>query len=46
MTESSLAKKMKLKPGLGAAVINTPDKYLNELKHDSEISECVGGTPI
>ena len=43
MPESSLAKKMKLKPGLSAVVINAPDKYLNELKHDSEISESLSG---
>jgi hypothetical protein len=43
MTESTLAKKMKLKPGLSAVVINAPDKYLNELKHDLEISESLSG---
>ena len=43
MPESTLAKKMKLKPGLSAVVINAPDKYLNELKHDSEISESLSG---
>lgn len=43
MPELSLAKKMKLKPGLSAVVINAPDKYLNELKHDFEISESLSG---
>jgi len=43
MPESPLAKKMKLKPGLSAAVLNAPDKYLNELKHDSEILESPSG---
>jgi hypothetical protein len=43
MPESTLAKKMKLKAGLSAVVINAPDKYLNELKHDSEISESLSG---
>jgi len=43
MTESALAKKMKLKPGLSAVTINAPEKYLNELKHDSEISENLSG---
>jgi hypothetical protein len=31
MTESALAKKMKLKPGQRAAVINAPQGYLEEL---------------
>ena len=43
MSEVSLAKKMKLKPGLKAAVINAPDGYLNELKHDAEISPKLSG---
>jgi len=43
MPQSPLAKKMKLKPGLHAAVINAPEKYLKELKHDSEISEGLSG---
>jgi hypothetical protein len=43
MPESTLTKKLKLKPGLSAVVINAPDKYLNELKHDSEISESLSG---
>ncbi|HEY2980807.1 MAG TPA: hypothetical protein VGJ22_06470 [Anaerolineales bacterium] len=32
MAESALAKKMKLKPGARAAIVNTPDGYLKELK--------------
>jgi hypothetical protein len=32
MAESALAKKMKLKPGARAAIVNTPDGYLQELK--------------
>lgn len=43
MPESLLAKKMKLKPGLSAAIINAPEKYVKELKHDSEISESLSG---
>ncbi len=43
MPESSLAKKMKLKPGSRAVVINAPEKYLEELKHDAEISQKLSG---
>ena len=43
MPESPLAKKLKLKPGLRAAVINAPDGYLKELKHDSDISQKLNG---
>jgi hypothetical protein len=43
MPESLLAKKMKLKPGSQAAVINAPEKYLEELKHDFEISQKLSG---
>jgi hypothetical protein len=43
MAESPLAKKMKLKPGASAAVINVPESYLNELKHDTEISPGLNG---
>ena len=32
MPEAALAKKMKLKPGARAAIVNTPDGYLKELK--------------
>ena len=43
MPEPSLAKKLKLKPGLRAAVIHTPGNYLKELKHDSEVSQKLIG---
>ena len=43
MPESSLAKKMKLKPGSHAVIINAPEDYLNELKYDSEISQKLSG---
>lgn len=43
MAESPLAKKMKLKPGLKDAVINAPENYLKELKHDTETSRSLGG---
>jgi hypothetical protein len=43
MPESPLAKKMKLKPGLKGAVVNAPENYLNELKHDTEISPKLTG---
>jgi len=43
MAESSLAKKMKLKPGLKAAVINAPDNYFKELKYDDDISQTLSG---
>src|SRR5258706_5184590 len=43
MPESSIAKKMKLKPGSRAVVINAPEKYLEELKHDAEISQKLSG---
>ena len=43
MPESALAKKLKLKPGVRAAVINAPENYLNELKHDSDISQKLSG---
>jgi len=44
VTESILAKKMKLKPGARAAVINAPENYLGEFAHDSEISQMLRGT--
>ena len=44
MTESILAKKMKLKPGARAAIINAPENYLGEFKHDSEILQMLRGT--
>ena len=43
MLESSLAKKMKLKPGARAAILRAPEKYVNELKHDIEISPKLSG---
>ena len=43
ISESPLAKKLKLKPGLKAAVLNAPDGYLKELKHDSDISQKLNG---
>ena len=44
MPESTLAKKMKLKPGLKAAVINAPERYMDDLKHGSDISPSLSGT--
>jgi hypothetical protein len=43
MPESPLAKKIKLKPGLKAAVINAPENYLDELKHDADVSQKLSG---
>ena len=43
MPESPLAKKMKLKPGVRAAIIHAPENYLNELKHDTEVSPKLSG---
>ena len=43
MLESSLAKKMKLKPGARAAILRAPENYVNELKHDIEISPKLSG---
>src|SRR5262245_11214567 len=43
MPESPLAKKMKLKPGARAAVIHPPEKYLDQLKHDSAVSPKLSG---
>ncbi|HET9588822.1 MAG TPA: hypothetical protein VFO91_08540 [Anaerolineales bacterium] len=43
MAESPLAKKMKLKPGLKAAVINAPENYVTELKHDTAMSPTLNG---
>jgi hypothetical protein len=44
MPESTLAKKMKLKPGARAAVLNAPEQYLDELKHDSDIAQKLSRT--
>jgi len=43
MPQSSLAKKMKLKPGARAAVLNAPSGYLKELKHDAEVVQKLTG---
>jgi hypothetical protein len=43
MPQSLLAKKMKLKPGARAAVLNAPENYLKELKHDLEVSSKLSG---
>src|SRR6185503_9904247 len=43
MAESTLAKKMKLKSGLKAAVINAPENYVDALKHDTALSPTLNG---
>jgi len=43
MAESPLAKKMKLKPGLKAAIINAPENYVDGLKHDTALSPTLNG---
>jgi len=43
MPESPLAKKMKLKSGISAAVINAPENYVTELKHDTAMSPTLNG---
>jgi hypothetical protein len=43
MAESPLAKKMKLKFGLKAAVINAPENYVDTLKHDTALSPTLNG---
>ena len=43
MPESPLAKKMRLKLGLKAAVVNAPQPYLDALMHDTEISPSLKG---
>ena len=43
MPESPLAKKMKLKAGLKAAVINAPENYVDELRHDTAMSPTLNG---
>jgi hypothetical protein len=40
---SDLAKKLKLKPGLKAAVVRAPANYLQELQHDAVISNALRG---
>ena len=43
MSESPLAKKMKLKSGLKASVINAPENYMDDLRHDAAISPTLNG---
>ena len=43
MPESTLAKKLKLKPGLKAAIIHAPENYLDELRHDAGLSATLKG---
>ena len=43
MPESALAKKMKLKSNVKAAVINAPENYVDELKHDRALSPTLNG---
>lgn len=43
MPESTLAKKLKLKHGLKAAVIHAPENYLDELSHDAGLSATLKG---
>ena len=43
MPESALAKKMKLKPNSKAAVINAPENYVDELRHDTALSPTLNG---
>ncbi len=43
MPESAIAKKMKLKPNLKAAVINAPESYVDMLKHDTALSPTLNG---
>ncbi len=43
MPESALAKKMKLKSGLSAAVINAPENYVDALQHNTALSPTLNG---
>src|SRR5688572_29514285 len=43
MPESPLAKKMKLKSGLKAAVFNAPENYVEALRHDTALSPTLNG---
>ena len=43
MSESALAKKMKLKANSKAAVINAPENYVDTLKHDTALSPTLNG---
>lgn len=43
MPESALAKKMRLKSNLKAAVINAPENYVDALKHNTALSPTLNG---
>ena len=43
MPESALAKKMKLKSNLKAAVINAPENYVDVLRHNTALSPTLNG---
>lgn len=43
MSESPLAKKIKLKAGTKAAVIHAPENYMDELRHDTAVSPTLRG---
>ena len=43
MLESPLAKKPKLRSGMEAAVINAPENYVDELRHDTALSPTLNG---
>ena len=43
MPESALAKKLKLKSGLSAAVINAPENYVDVLQHNTALSPTLNG---
>jgi hypothetical protein len=43
MPESATAKKMKLKSGLNAAIINAPENYVDALRHDTALSPTLNG---
>lgn len=43
MAESPLAKKMKLKPGMKAAIINAPENYVDTVRHDTALSPTLNG---
>ncbi len=43
MSQSPLAKKLKLKAGVRAAVINAPEDYVDELRHDTALSPTFNG---
>lgn len=43
MPDSALAKKLKLKPNLKAAVIHAPEDYVETLRHDTALSPTLRG---